>query len=212
MYDLDKKIIFTHPHKCGGTSIESILGFLSLREKNPGIHAFKHGSLEMHIDKIKLKGLDPSTFFKFSIIRNPWSRAVSFYNHNKYKEFYYYANEATDREIPTHVRDARCMTFKEFVLKYYKHDFNSKVSTKPYMFLGDKFSLDYIIRLENLKEDLLRIKDLLQIGLDVDIPCLNNTDEYAIRKNYQSYYDLETKNIIEKLFEWDINTFGYKFN
>ena len=45
MYDLNKKFIFTHPEKCGGTSVEELLGFLELRQKYPNIHTFKHASL-----------------------------------------------------------------------------------------------------------------------------------------------------------------------
>lgn len=211
MYDLDKKIIFTHPHKCGGTSIEELLGFLSLREKYPNIHIFKHGSLKMHFDKIKSKGLDPSAFFKFSIIRNPWDRAVSFYNHNRYKAFDYHVNEAKDTEIPKYVIDSRDMPFKEFVFRYYRVTFNSDCVTKPFMLLENKFSLEKVIRLENLEEDIFSLMDRLKINLDLKIPHLNNSDKYIERKNYREYYDEETKNLIEELFRWDIENFGYVF-
>ena len=213
MYDLDKKIIFTHPPKCGGTSIEEMLGFLQLRNKYPNIHVFKHGSLEMHTDKVKTKGFDSNVFFKFSIIRNPWSRSVSFYNHVRYKAYYYYyySNKATHLEIPMYVKDSRNMTFKEFVFKYYKNDFNSNVVTKPYMFLNDKFSLDYVIRLENLKEDFYLIHDKFKIDKDLHIPHLNNSDKYIERVDYKQYYDEETKNFIETLFKWDIETFKYTY-
>jgi chondroitin 4-sulfotransferase 11 len=211
MYDLSKKFIFTHPPKCGGTSIEDLFGFLQLREKCPSVNTFKHASLKTHLTHLTNKGLEAESFLKFSIIRNPWDRAVSFYHHNKYKEYNYFTNEAINKEMPENVKDSRQMTFKEFVLKYYKNDFNSEVATKPYMCLQDKFSLDYVIRLENLKEDLLRIKDLLQIDLNCDIPHKNNADQFLTRMPYTEYYDSETKNIIGKLFEWDIETFEYKF-
>jgi chondroitin 4-sulfotransferase 11 len=212
MYDLNKKFIFTHPPKCGGTSIESILGFLALRETYPQVHAFKHGSLEMHVDTIKLKNFSEDEFFKFSIIRNPWDRAVSFYNHNKYKEFNYYANEAKDKEIPKHVKDSKEITFKQFAFKYFKINFNSDVVTKPFMFLQEKFSLDHVLKLESINDGLFSIKDKLKINSDLNIPHLNNTDEYTIRENYQKYYDNETKYLIQDLFKWDIETFGYKFD
>lgn len=211
MYDLNKKIIFTHPPKCGGTSIEDLLGFLQLREKYPNINVFKHGSLEMHVSKIKTKGFNQNDFLKFSIIRNPWSRAVSYYNHNKYKEYDYYINEATHLPIPKYVQDARQMSFKEFVFTYYKGGFNTAVATKPFMFLRDKFSLDFVIRLEHLKADLALIQNNLQLNLDLEIPHLNNSCKYIVKKNYREYYDEETKDFIESLFKWDIEYFMYKF-
>lgn len=211
MYDLDKKIIFTHPPKCGGTSIEEMLGFLQLRNKHPNIHVFKHGSLEMHCKKIKEKGFDDNEFFKFSIIRNPWSRAVSFYNHVKYKEYDYFVNKLNSVEFPNYIKDSRQLTFKEFVFKRFKHDFNSEVVTKPYMCLYKEFSLDYIIRLEHLKQDFSSIRDRLHIDSNIDIPHLHNSDKYVERVDYKQYYDEETKNFIETLFKWDIETFDYTF-
>jgi hypothetical protein len=211
MYDLDKKFIFTHPRKCGGTSIEDMLGFLKLREKHPHIHAFKHGSLKMHIEKVKTKGFDSNGFLKFSIIRNPWDRAVSFYNHIRYKEYDYYANEVSCTKMPVYVKDSRNMTFKEFVFKYYKNDFNSDVSTKPFMFFENNFCLNYVIRLEHLQEDFLIIKDKLQMDTNVVIPHQNNSEKYTERKNYKDYYDQETKKYIETLFKWDIEAFNYTY-
>ena len=209
MYDINKKVIFTHPHKCGGTSIEELLGFLKLREKYQKVHDFKHGSLEFHINEITAKGFGPEDFFKFSIIRNPWSRAVSFYNHIRYKEYDYFTKELEYSSIPSYVEDSKQMSFKEFVFKYYANNFNSDIKTKPFMLFKGKFSLDYIIKLENLKEDLSLIKDRLQISLN--IPHLNNSDSYVKREDYKSYYDSETKKYIHTLFEWDIETFKYTF-
>jgi hypothetical protein len=211
MYDLEKKFIFTHPPKCGGTSIEELLGFLKLRETYPNVHRFKHGSLKMHVDKIKDCGFNANDFFKFSIIRNPWSRSVSFYNHVRHKEYDYYMNQASHLEIPQYVKDSIQMTFKQFVFTHYKNNFNSDVSTKPYMLLENNFSLNYVIRLEHLQEDFMSIQDNLQLKLNLDIPHLNNSDKYINRKNYKDYYDEETRNFIEDLFKYDIELFKYVY-
>jgi chondroitin 4-sulfotransferase 11 len=211
MYDLNKKIIFTHPPKCGGTSIEEMLGFLKLREKYPQVHKFKHGSLKMHVDKIKTFGLDPGEFFKFSVIRNPWDRAVSFYNHTRHKEYEYFLKRADQFKMPKYVKDSKQMTFKEFAFKYFKKNFNSELTTNPYMVLEDTFSLDCVIKLENLKEEFSLIKDKLQFTSEIDVPHLNNSEKYIVRKDYKDFYDEETKNLIYNLFEWDIKTFKYTY-
>jgi len=211
MYDLNKKFIFTHPPKCGGTSIENLLGFLELRDKHPNIHAFKHASLKIHVDKLTEKSLQIKDFFKFSIIRNPWDRAVSFYNHIRYKEYDYYTVKRPDKEMPRYVQDSNLMSFKEYVYTYYKYDFNSQVATVPYMFFQNKFFLDYVIRLEHIEKDILNIKDKLQLDLSCVIPHINNIEIFTARIPYKDFYDKEMQNFIGKLFEWDIETFGYKF-
>lgn len=212
MYDINKKIIFTHPPKCGGTSIEELFGFLKLREKYKHIHKFKHASLKDHIEELKSKNVNFHDFFKFSIVRNPWERAVSFYNHKKHQAYEMWLAERFEgEEMPPYIKDARSMTFKDYIFRYGKHNFNSQFSTKPFMFFEDKFYLDYVIRLEHLQEDLLALKDRLQIDPSVSIPHRNNANVYIKRKHYTEYYDTETKNYIERCFEWDIKTFNYKF-
>lgn len=211
MYDLNKKFIFTHPPKCGGTSLEDQFGFLKLRQKYPQVHRLKHASLEEHFVELKNKNVKFEDFFKFSIIRNPWERFVSFYNHCKYKEYAEWEKKKNHREFPNYIKDAINMSFKEYIFKYSKNKFNSEVSTKPFMVFQNKFYLDYVIRLENLKEDLLTIKDRLQIDFETDTPHRNNADLFLPRKHYTEYYDTETRELIEERFEWDIKTFNYKF-
>ena len=188
MYDLNKKIIFTHPPKCGGTSIEHILGFLTLRKTYPNIHRIKHGSLKLHLDTIKNKGELNSTFFKFSIIRNPWDRVVSFFNHCRYKEYDYYTKRAVNLELPEFVKSARCMSFSEFVFNYGETIFNSDIATKPFMCVEDKICVDFVIKLETLAEDLSVIAHKLQVNEPITIPHLNNSNIYVKKVKYQNYY------------------------
>lgn len=212
MYDLNKKFIFTHPPKCAGTSLEDLLGFLSLRNKNPEIDVFKHASLEVHLNELKNKNVNLEDFFKFSIIRNPWDRAVSYYNHIKFKAYESWLTEGNSKkEMPEHIKSARTLTFKQFIFRQVEANFNSEVSTKPYMFVQNEFDLDYVIRLEHLKEDFFEIKDKLGIDSDANIPHKNNSEIFLPRKPYAEYYDTETKELIEACFEWDIKTFKYKF-
>ena len=213
MYDLDKKIIFTHPMKCGGTSIEKLLGFLELRLKFPSVKPFKHASLSVHIDKLTNKNISTDDFLKFSIIRNPWDRAVSFYNHYKYRQydFFIQRQQAKNISMPEAVEDARSLSFKHFIFKHCAHNFNSNASTIPYMFFDGKYCMDHVIRLESIKKDLYDLQSKLQIDLRGGVPHHNNNDEFISRIPYQDYYDFETKNLIKHTFDWDIKTFNYIF-
>jgi hypothetical protein len=216
MYDLTKKIIFTHPHKCGGTSIEDLLGFLKLRDKFPSIRPFKHATLSTHIEKLQEKNINLDGFFKFAIIRNPWARVVSFYEHHKHRAYDFYvtqqATNPTPPPVPKVVADARTLTFKQFVFKYCRHDFNSDSVTKPFMFFNNEFFLDYVIRLEKIEEDINTIGDKLQINLSCGIPHRNDSIEFAPRIHYTDYYDHKAKTYIKEKFEWDIKTFNYSFD
>ena len=213
MYDLDKKIIFTHPKKCGGTSVEKLLGFLKLRDKVPSIGPFKHASLATHIDKLADKNISTDDFLKFSIIRNPWDRAVSFYNHYKYRQYDFLIQQQQTENIsmPEVVEDARSLSFKDFIFKQSIYNFNSNLSTIPYMFFNGKYCMDYVIRLESIKKDLHDLQHKLQIDLRPGVPHYNNNDEYMPRIPYKDYYNFETKNLIKRAFDWDIKTFNYIF-
>jgi hypothetical protein len=211
MYDLKKKIIFLHPPKCGGTSIEQLLGFLEERQKNPNINFFKHASLREHIQEVS-KISDPNKFFKFSIIRNPWDRAVSYYNHKKFKAYISFLHKGyAFYEMPENVKDAKKLTFKEYIFKYFPNEFNSEKQTKPFMLFEENFYLQYVIRFEFLKKDIYSIRQKIGIGNDYIIPHLNDSSIYLEKKDYKEYYDEESKNLIENLFKWDILKFNYKF-
>ena len=88
MIDLQKKIIFIHPRKTGGTTIESAFGWHprcyrneTKKEKDPKqtwFLKFKHASLTQHINTIESLGYKESDFFKFACIRNPWDLMVRY--------------------------------------------------------------------------------------------------------------------------------------
>ena len=65
------KCLFVHIPKTGGTSIESVFGWYS-----------GHRGEQDHrtiLEYRKLLGTNFDTYFSFSIVRNPWDRAVSYY-------------------------------------------------------------------------------------------------------------------------------------
>jgi hypothetical protein len=65
-----------------------------------------------------------------------------------------------------------------------------------------------IIRMENLNKDFYKIQDLLTNGLNRNpIPCVNTTSH----RPYQEYYNFETKKMVLKKFEEDLDIFKYTF-
>jgi hypothetical protein len=202
MYNTDNNYIFTHPPKCGGTTIEEMVGFTYDVAKDLSLHRFKHASLSDHISFLEEKNYCMDRFFKFSIIRNPWLRMISIYNHFKYK------GESSRRSVKL----AETLSFAEFVVATGEKYFNSEISTKQFMLHNNTFGLDYVIRLENLKKDIINLETQLNINLNKEIPHRNKFDKTFSNKKYTEYYDKKTKDIVGELFYWDIKTFNYTFD
>lgn len=77
-----KKFIFCHHGKCAGTSIKNALkeSLPKLRkEMRPTISG--HLSLKEMYDLIREHGNNPKDYLKFTVVRNPWDRIVSWYYH-----------------------------------------------------------------------------------------------------------------------------------
>ena len=93
MLSLQKKFLFIHVPKTGGNSIQNILRNFSedkiacLADHQDGFERFgvindkyatkKHSTLDQY-----KKAIEPKIYqelFKFSTIRNPWDRCISFY-------------------------------------------------------------------------------------------------------------------------------------
>ena len=211
------KCIFVHIPKTAGQSIEhvflNLLG-LSWEEREPLLLKFNYdknlGPPRLaHLkaqEYLKYNYISQSMFdsyFKFSFVRNPWSRIVSFYNYRRYYQLF---------------------SFKHFVTKRLKN----KISERDYWFIGPQYEfimnhngdiiVDYIGRFENLKNDFNVICNALGLK-DVKLPHVNKAREASFmrkffrksKRHYSEYYDKETKEIVENAYKKDIQIFNYSF-
>jgi hypothetical protein len=216
MFDLSRKIVFTHPKKCAGTTIEVLFGWhpSECKNKNKSVYLkqftkWKHASLDEHLNMLQILNEDISKYFVFSCIRNPWDRAVSFYNHSKYQAENYYERERAP--IPNHVFDAKTMSFSGFVQKYTKRKLCSYFSSMPFFQHEGKFYTDEIIRFESIEKDINLIFKKLKLDAPTNIPHRNNSCAFVPKKHYVEYYDKASIEAIKQAFAWDINNFNYKF-
>jgi hypothetical protein len=76
--------------------------------------------------------------------------------------------------------------------------------TTQYDFIRDG-KIDYLCRFENYAEDAQKVLDL--IGCDVPLGKINTTEH----KHYSTYYNEDTKAMVEHFFKEDIDRFGYTF-
>ena len=185
-----KKIIFIHPSKCAGKSIEHILfGFKKMQKS-------QHESIDKFKDK-KFK-----KYFKFSIVRNPYDRFVSLYFDTK------------DR---VEKKSWGNKSFEEFAQNNY--DFYKKNGQKfihisrsnvfDLVSIDNNIAVDKILKFENLKKDYYEMLKELKIDNDkFNLPHVNKSRE---KKHYSTYYDAETKKMIEEIYGKDIKYFGYNY-
>lgn len=197
------KCIFIHITKCGGTTIDCVF-----RNKFFG-HGkaiqYKNGTPHLNDNTI---GSGPITqyndsanffdeFFKFTFVRNPWDRIVSFYFYHKQRNFDYY--------------DFNKISFKKFTLNYlYTQPMQTPLNINQCIdWITDEngnILIDFIGKFENFQEDFNIICDKIGIPRQ-ELPHKNKSKH----KHYTEYYDDETRSIVAEKYAKDIEYFGYEF-
>jgi hypothetical protein len=136
-----------------------------------------------------------NSYFKFTIVRNPWSRAFSWYI-NVMRDDIHLKNYGVTTDL----------SFKEFLLQ-----FAGKKMLRSQIYWLKSFNgsipLDYIGRFENLQEDIHEIFKRLKME-NVSLPHILNSP----KDDYRKYYDNETNDIILNFYKEDIDAFGYTFD
>ena len=204
MIDLNRKIIFTHFPKCGGTTIE-VAFYWSPKVKQNKTEAyhelfkkFKHANLTEHILHIESLGYNKNEFFKFTCIRNPWDIAVSRFYHDK-----------QDKNVSQLIKKMRFDEYIEFRCHKQRADKVKFLNIYPFLYHEDAFQIDYVMRLENLAKDF----QLLNKKFGVELPKINfNARIKSENDVYRNYYsNKKTRKLVEEAGQFFIETFGYKF-
>ena len=218
--------IFVHIPKTGGQSIENffldniglswdlraplLLRSNSIQELGPPRLAHLTAS-----EYIKLKYVSEKIFinyFKFSFVRNPWARLVSHYRYSRLYSLY---------------------PFKYFV----KNVFLQRYYKKNYWFLRPQYEflysnkgqllVDFVGKFECLDLDFKYVAnklgfynpELLHINksknnylerLLCKIPRFNYLKR-SLANDYRDYYDIESRDVVSRLYEKDIELFEYEF-
>ncbi len=135
-------------------------------------------------------------YFKFAFVRNPWDRAVSCYLDKVKRKRMDFYRKCYDKDF-------------EYFINFIKRkdlrfcDRHIKLQCLIFPMKG----VDFIGRFENFEEDLKFVLNKLGINIS-EVPRLNAGKK---GENYISYYNDETKRIIEEKYKKDIELFGYKF-
>ncbi len=200
MISFQKCFLFVHIPKTAGNSIQSVLRdysedqLVALRKEQDGIERFglrnpkykirKHSTLREY--RQALSDEQFHNLYKFTCVRNPWDRMVSYY-------FTPTQNPETwNRE-----------KFRGIISK--------AVSVADYLRLDegeeDPFAnVDSIMRFENLADDFRTVCG----RLDISPPTLPQYNR-STRERYSKYYDDELRELVCARFAAEIERFGYTF-
>jgi hypothetical protein len=211
------RAIFVHIPKTGGTSIEAVLGMHGDRtdvgvvpytDQAPDRKNFFGRQLQ-HLtgERLKVELNDEtvfSTYFKFSVVRNPWDRLVSTcaWMGRKWALGQMLQREEFDVFIrKTHATFAatnfspRSASLNPHVLPQVAYVFDE--AGRPF--------LDFIARTETLQQDWQIIRERLNVTADL------STRMKSLHRPYQEYYDEETRGMVAEIYACDIEAFGYHF-
>ena len=140
-------------------------------------------------------------YFKFTFVRNPWDRMVSFFN---YQKKVVHKKEKYGIEHFSYEKYKKSTEHGDFSLWLGEHRTMSFLN-----FLSDdsgNLMMDFIGKVENLQEDFNIVCDKIKIPRQ-QLPHINKTKH----KHYTEYYDEETKSIVAEKCKKDIEYFNYKF-
>jgi len=218
--DLERKIIFIGVTKTGTSSIRtqliqegepwvkpSHLNIIQIRDliypfllkqnlaKN---HTFPNSQRVSDLEIRKQADTIFEQCFKFSSVRNPWSRAVSLYF----------------RSEGMQMKDK--MTFEEFCKQ---HEYASDTCQNPTLHKNQadwhedengNNLMDYVFRIEDFTSEVNVIKE--KSNGKVKLQAFSrNKNPNSLSRQYREIYNLNTKNLIAKRFEKDIDLFKYTF-
>ncbi len=234
MYLPNHQALFIHIPKCAGTSVEKTLlsgdsesrykenEALLLKNKNPfkGPPSLHHLSALQYCNKGHISEEQWESSYKFTFVRNPLSRIVSAYNYRGIA-------------IRARIAGKKSWTFKEFLFEYFPtrleenylfgHDNWTHVQpmwTFTHDCAGKKNLMDFVGRLENIKEDFAKVISTLKYPLDTELAHSNPSplrepmsgklvSDTKTRFHWAEYYDSSTLDFVRKLYQKDFELFDY---
>ena len=177
-------IIFLHVPKTAGVAIRNHLkNFGGPTCELWGIHPI-YGDLA-HISQSKLTNLvivdNLKDYTTLCVVRNPYDRLVSVFNYLNTKP-----------------------TFREFVDDLVSTPQETwKVHARPQVTFVEDVSKTTVLHFETLKNDFA------QLCRSLKLPRHLSEEDMSEPRDYMSYYDAHTLEVVNRLYKNDFETFGY---
>ena len=176
---------FVHINKCGGTSVELIMGLQKAHQT----------AMEMR-DLVGAE--DWASRFTFSIVRNPFDRVVS---------IYYYRVRTNQHDLGD-----RHVNLNQWITKVWEEQdpeyVHNPILTGPccdWLFEEGTLLVDEVLKLETLDKDWDRVAEPLGISVR---PAKTN---YNSHPQYRDVISDSSRKTLERAFGEDMDRFGYTY-
>ncbi|WP_294956225.1 sulfotransferase family 2 domain-containing protein [Sulfurovum sp.] len=199
----EKRFLFIHIQKTGGTSITKMF-----KEEIKDLKSYRNPHSPLSAMEKRYEA-----YYKAAFVRNPYDRILSWYTmiDNMRKQL---SPEQMDqhknkvqREVMLNadsftgfVLNCEYVTSRSGWLPFHKNQIDYLSNE------NGEVAIDFIGRFEHLADDVEKLRKRLGLS-HVHLPHVNRSKHHA----YQSYYTEETKQIIAKRFERDLEYFKYQF-
>lgn len=189
----DKKIIFLHIPKTGGTTVKRVLKIPMLSSADPSLRPSpQHLTCELLKEEIGEEKYE--SYYKFTFIRNPWARLLSSY--------FWRQTLPKKREV---------LPFGDFIKlvedtvlneNYYKLEFGDHFIPQT-NYIDDNVE---VFEFKNLSGGLSKVASKLNIA----IPLLAEK-EVKPHDDYWDYYNLQSRDIVANIYSEEIEKFKFQF-
>jgi hypothetical protein len=207
-----KKFLFVHVPKTAGLSMAAALNPFCDSPKNAlvnrilsrlGINVnwlgptttLKYGRI--HTTARQMQMIFPNKvfeeYYKFAFVRNPWDLMVS---------YYHYIQSNTEHHRSQKVQELG--GFKQYLEYEIKRNKISQI--RSLTDVKGNLIVDFVGHFESLSEDFDVICSTL--GITANMEHYNGSKH----RDYRSYYDEETKQMVANHWKEDIERFGYNFD
>jgi hypothetical protein len=199
-YCLDPSLPYSQEHSIA----ESITPFGVVSSRMSGINLGKD-KFKNHMAAARVRDILGHEIFdsyhKFCVVRNPYDKAVSMY-------WWHIKANPAKRDL---LVNSNFDVIREDFSKYLRAHAGAVRSDSEIYSLDCNICVDTILRYENLLVDLNGLCDKLGIKFDSSQLKKYKSGARMCMREYQDYYSIDDRKIIEKRFYFELNAFDYSF-
>ncbi len=214
------RFVFFASPKTGSRSVRRLLDAHSEIHGRPAHEVTADFPFYNHMRPVELREVfasrdwDFDDYFKFVMVRNPWSRLVSLYEMFAFREGGQLSRlrrratrhrgfRAWVHALDPGGRGTAATGVEKGVIRFGAFSYAA--------FAGDEDGrplVDEVVKLEEIKSALPPVLERLGVPLPSRMP---RAGRGRYRGGYRAYYNDETRDLVGTLYEEDIERFGYEF-